>query len=130
MEEAAGKRLATQWDESNPNSKLAIMREIVAIETKLLSVSFPRYVFVATLPLFVPLHAHFVPSSYGSIYFSSDEVDGTTLPAQITSDAPIGLKERASKKFSIGPTVERDFWKKERATMDISRGPCRWYLSL
>ncbi|KAJ5471859.1 hypothetical protein N7539_008802 [Penicillium diatomitis] len=72
----------------------------------------------ATLPLFVPLR---------NIYFSSDEVDGA-VPAQFTSDVPIELKERVSKKFTIGPTVQRDFWKKERATMDISRGPCRWYL--
>ncbi|CEJ62815.1 hypothetical protein PMG11_11302 [Penicillium brasilianum] len=86
MEEAAGKQLATQWDDLTPDSKLAIMREIVAIETKLLSVSF---------------------SHYGSLYFSSDKVDGA----------------RVSKRFTIGPTVERDFWKKERGTMDISRGP-------
>ena len=129
MEDAAGKQLATQWDELTPDSKLAIMREIVTIETKLLSVSFSQYVSIATLPLFVPLHAHFIIPSYGSIYFSNDEVDGA-VPAQITSDVPIELKERVSKNFTIGPTVERDFWKKERATMDISRGPCRWYLPL
>lgn len=80
------------------------------------------------LPLlfFLVLHAYFVIISYGSLYFSSDKVDGA-VPAQITSDAPIELKERVSKRFTIGPTVERDFWKKERGTMDISRGPCRYY---
>lgn len=129
MEEASGKQLATQWDELTPDSKLAIMREIVAIETKLLLMSFSQYVSIATLPFLVRLHAHFVIPSYGSIYFSSNEVDGAVL-ARIMSDVPIKLKERISKKFTIGPTVERDFWKKERATIDISRGPCRWYFPL
>lgn len=40
MEEATGTQLATLWEELNPVAKLAIMREVVAIETKLLSVSF------------------------------------------------------------------------------------------
>ncbi|KAF9894411.1 Phosphotransferase enzyme [Aspergillus nanangensis] len=101
MEEATGTQLAIQWDGLNPDAKLAIMREVVAIETKLLSVSF---------------------SHYGSIYFASDAVDGA-VPAQITSVAPSELKELVSKKYTIGPTVVRDFWKKERSVMNISRGP-------
>lgn len=28
------------------------------------------------------------------------------------------------QRFSIGPVVGRDFWSKERAKMDIDRGPC------
>ena len=44
MEEATGTQLATKWDELNPDAKLAIMREVVAIETKMLSVSFSQYV--------------------------------------------------------------------------------------
>jgi len=39
MEEAAGAQLATKWDELTPEAKLAIMKEVVTIETKMLSVS-------------------------------------------------------------------------------------------
>lgn len=42
MEEATGTQLATQWDGLNPDAKLSIMREVAAIETKLLSVSFSQ----------------------------------------------------------------------------------------
>lgn len=44
MEEATGTQLATEWDKLNPDAKLAIMREVVAIETKMLSVTFSQYV--------------------------------------------------------------------------------------
>lgn len=67
--------------------------------------------------------------SYGSIYFASDAVKGA-VPALITSDAPTEVKEQVSKKFAIGPTVDRDFWKKERSTMDLPRGPCMWPISV
>jgi hypothetical protein len=44
MEEAPGVRLVEVWDELDPASKLALMEELVSIETKLLSMSFHRYV--------------------------------------------------------------------------------------
>ena len=44
MEEVLGVRLGEAWDELKPDSKLAIMRELVSIETKLLSMSFSQYV--------------------------------------------------------------------------------------
>lgn len=43
MEEATGTQLATERDELIPEAKLAIMKEVVAIETKMLSVSFSQY---------------------------------------------------------------------------------------
>jgi hypothetical protein len=44
MEEAPGVQLKEVWGDLSPDSKLAIMREFVSIETKLLSMSFHRYV--------------------------------------------------------------------------------------
>ncbi|KAJ0417136.1 hypothetical protein BJY00DRAFT_303689 [Aspergillus carlsbadensis] len=61
------------------------------------------------------------PKAGISITFT-DCVEGA-VPAQITSKALDTLKDHVAKTFTIGPTVERDFWKKERSTMDISRGP-------
>lgn len=46
MEEATGTHLGRSWDEMSPDSKLKIMREVVSIEAKMLSVSFSQYVFL------------------------------------------------------------------------------------
>jgi hypothetical protein len=67
--------------------------------------------------------------SYGNIYFASDAVKGA-VPAEIVSDAPVELKERVSKMFTIGPSVDRGFWNKERSTMNIDRGPCTFHHSV
>ena len=32
-------------------------------------------------------------------------------------------------RFAIGPVVEREYWNRERAVMDIDRGPCRYHPS-
>lgn len=42
MEEAKGSQLSVAWDKLGADSKLAIMEEIVAVETKLLSISFSQ----------------------------------------------------------------------------------------
>ncbi|PYI29456.1 kinase-like protein [Aspergillus indologenus CBS 114.80] len=103
MEEASGIQLGAIWDQLNPDKKLSIMREIVTIESKMLAVSF---------------------SHFGSIYFASDAVE-SAVPALLTNGASTELKESVYKNFSIGPTVDRSFWKKERSSMQISRGPWR-----
>lgn len=46
MEEATGSQLGTVWDEMTPDLKLKIMRDVVSIETKMLSISFSQYVLV------------------------------------------------------------------------------------
>ena len=50
MEEATGAQLGTVWDELSPDSKLSIMREVVDIESKMLSVSFSQYVYFQINP--------------------------------------------------------------------------------
>lgn len=47
MEEATGTQLEYLWDKMTPDSKLAVMKEVVSIETKLSSLSFSQYVFRA-----------------------------------------------------------------------------------
>lgn len=44
--EAIGRQLGELWDQMSPNEKLGTMKEIVSIETKMLSVSFSQYVFI------------------------------------------------------------------------------------
>ena len=63
---------------------------------------------------------------YGSIYFANDAFQGchrALVEGTISED----LKEEVAERFVVGPAVERDFWSKERSTMDIDRGPCRWH---
>lgn len=42
MEEAVGAQLENVWDGLTPSSKLEVMREIVKLEQKMLSVSFAQ----------------------------------------------------------------------------------------
>lgn len=96
MGEAVGKQLASEWDDLSANAKLAIMRELVTIEAKLLCI-----IFTVRIHLF---HCADVDAifSFGDIYFASDAVKGA-VPAEIISDIPQELKEKAAGIFTIGP---------------------------
>jgi len=37
--------------------------------------------------------------------------------------------DEASEKFVIGPMMDWDLWRGERATMEIDRGPCKWLVT-
>lgn len=50
MEEAIGTQLGMIWDELSPDTKLSIMREVVSIESKMLSVSFSQYAYCHSQP--------------------------------------------------------------------------------
>lgn len=120
MEEAAGTKLDDIWDELPLENKIAIMKDLVSIESKLLSVSFSRY----RLPVY---HRNRSGAdtrlSYGNLYYSSEVIPGAAV-AEVVSDASPEVKIEVNKRFSIGPVVERDFWSKEGSIMDIDRGPC------
>lgn len=38
---------------------------------------------------------------------------------------PTDIKNTVMRRFAIGPVAERAYWNKERAGMNIDRGPCR-----
>ncbi|RAL14078.1 aminoglycoside phosphotransferase family protein [Aspergillus homomorphus CBS 101889] len=95
MEEVAGTQLDQVWKELTPDSKLAIMKEIVSIELRLSSISFSQY----------------VPLLYmGASNFANDSVEGPVL-AEITSDVPAELKEVVAEKFTIGSSLTGKFAK-------------------
>lgn len=50
MEEATGTQLAIVWDSLGPDVKLSVMREVVSMETKMMSLSFSQYAFSHSLP--------------------------------------------------------------------------------
>ncbi|KAH8719343.1 kinase-like domain-containing protein [Phaeosphaeriaceae sp. PMI808] len=101
MEEATGNQLGEVWDEIELHSKLKIVDDIVAIEKKLLSLSFTRY---------------------GNLYFANDEFPGCEK-AEIIGEVPQAIKKEVENRFVIGPVVDRGFWHRERASMGIDRGP-------
>jgi hypothetical protein len=60
-------------------------------------------------------------SQYGSIYYKED------LDTQLQSRplyAEGEPQDECSERFRIGPSVERRFYRSERARMCIDRGPC------
>ncbi|TVY47711.1 Altered inheritance of mitochondria protein, mitochondrial [Lachnellula occidentalis] len=101
MEEAPGTQLEDVWDSKTISDKTKIIRGLVEIEQKLLSVSFTRY---------------------GNIYFASDSFPGCEA-ANVVGDISAESKRVVEERFVIGPVVDRDFWKGERASMAIDRGP-------
>ncbi len=118
MEEAPGTSLADIWEDLGLPSKDKIIQDLVAIEKKLLSVTFTQLVpgqYSRTLLTFV---------SYGNIYFAEDSFPGCEK-AEVSSDLPLALKKEVEERFTIGPVVDHVFWRKERASMPIDRGPCQ-----
>ncbi|KAH7370626.1 kinase-like domain-containing protein [Rhexocercosporidium sp. MPI-PUGE-AT-0058] len=101
MEEAPGTQLEDVWDSKSMSDKMSIVKGLVEIEQKLLSVSFTRY---------------------GNIYFASDAFPGCEA-AKVVGDISAEVKGDVEKRFTIGPVVDRDFWNGERASMAIDRGP-------
>ncbi|KAE9365715.1 phosphotransferase enzyme family protein [Stipitochalara longipes BDJ] len=101
MEEAPGTQLEDVWDGMTIFDKTNIVKGLVEIEKKLLSVSFTRY---------------------GNIYFAGDVFPGCEA-AKVVGDIPAELKIVVEERFAIGPLVDRDFWHGKRATMATDRGP-------
>ncbi|KMP06014.1 hypothetical protein CIRG_05695 [Coccidioides immitis RMSCC 2394] len=101
MEEAKGRQLTEVWGDMELEDKKIIIEDIVALEQKLLSVSF---------------------SLLGSLYFAEDSFPGCEA-AEVSSDVPIDLKDDVRRRFVIGPTALREFWENERSQLSIDRGP-------
>ncbi|KFY16810.1 hypothetical protein V492_01078 [Pseudogymnoascus sp. VKM F-4246] len=101
MEEAPGTSLTDVWGGIGIRSKDKIIGDLVAIEKQLLSVSFTRY---------------------WNIYFTKDFFPGCEK-AEVYGDISAELKRDAEKRFIIGPVVDHAFWRRDRASMPIERGP-------
>ncbi|KAK8217850.1 kinase-like domain-containing protein [Phyllosticta capitalensis] len=100
-EEAVGVPLFTVWDDMSIYEKEAIVDEVIGIEKKLLSLSFSRY---------------------GNLYHAQDACPKCEK-FKVAGSLPQQLKEDVERRFVIGPVVDEDFWKDERARIDIDRGP-------
>ena len=65
-------------------------------------------------------------SQFGSIYFKEDVDDFLQSRPLYAPGVPY---DECSKRFRIGPSVERQFYRGERAGMDLDRGPCKHHLA-
>ena len=79
-------------------ARFGIIRQVVEIERKLTDTNFKLS---------------------GCIYFKEDVPEGERLVIESTI-SPLALE-----RFTIGPLVDMDYWRKEKASMDLNRGPCK-----
>ncbi|KAJ2986726.1 hypothetical protein NUW58_g4892 [Xylaria curta] len=101
MEEATGTQLSQVWDTLPLETKLGIVKSLINIEKKLLSISF---------------------TWYGSLYFAHHGFPGC-VEAQVEGDASASLMTEIESRYVIGPVAGGDFWDGKRKNMSIDRGP-------
>lgn len=63
-------------------------------------------------------------SQIGSIYFTEDVAEHLKSRHLYAEGVP---EDEHSHRFRIGPSVSRQFWRGERAKMNVDRGPCMYY---
>ena len=103
MEEVPGVRLSHRWEEfDSADDVRPIMTGVLDVETKFESLSFSRI---------------------GSLYFKEDvSADLQTVPLLTRSiDA---TTRQLSEKYRVGPLINYQWWRGERAYMSLDRGPC------
>jgi hypothetical protein len=99
MEKAKGTSLGDAWYRLSRPSKNKFIEQVVEMESKLASISFPVH---------------------GCIYYTQD------LPVEYRSkDRPL-LPGDDVKEFSMGPAVDPILWCDGRSEMGLSRGTCKF----
>ncbi|CEL11211.1 hypothetical protein ASPCAL14314 [Aspergillus calidoustus] len=101
MAEAPGVQLDSVWSDLSLEQRVAIMKDLVSLEKKMSSASFSRY---------------------GSLYYTSENIPGAKS-VEVQGNVSVDLRNAATRQFCLGPIAEREWWRGERATMDIDRGP-------
>ena len=95
MEKAKGIPLANVWEIMDVRQRGDLVSELVNIDEKMLNFEY---------------------SGYGSIFLEQDLIGG--VPSLPINSNP------AFSNYRIGPSVMRNFWKGERSSMSLDRGPC------
>ncbi|KAI5116307.1 hypothetical protein M0805_009633 [Coniferiporia weirii] len=102
MEEISGVRLGERWTQfDKPQEVLPIFTDIIDVEAKFESLRF---------------------SQIGSLYFKEDVCeDLQSLPLLSgNTDATI---QQLSERYRVGPLIDYQWWRGERAQMALDRGP-------
>ncbi|KAJ9374479.1 hypothetical protein DTO282F9_1375 [Paecilomyces variotii] len=99
LEKLDGTPLNDQWFTMNNKTRVKIMRQIVDVEKQFMSISLP---------------------ASGSLYYRRDLGE---------SEFAIPLSEQsASDQIVVGPTAQFEWWYRERALLDVDRGPWKTFL--
>lgn len=119
LEYTPGVTLGSRWKKIMGKPVLAVMDSIFAMEQALLCQPF---------------------SQYGSIYFTEDvspELRDRPLyppgrnivyPSDLTPQAEPPSSEYLSRKYKIGPTADRQWYRGAYADIECDRGPCKHLL--
>jgi aminoglycoside phosphotransferase (APT) family kinase protein len=92
LEKLEGTPLSDQWFSMDTKTRVKIMRQIVDVERRFMSIHFP---------------------ASGSLYYRRD-LDGSQHSIPVSDD------------IVVGPTAQHEWWYRERASLDIDRGPCKF----
>ncbi|KAI9674439.1 MAG: Phosphotransferase enzyme [Caeruleum heppii] len=107
-EKARGQPLGGLWYQWPIESQLDMVSQVVELEKKLGSISFPKH---------------------GCIYYKADldrrGIAANTLPPELltTENITKPLDPSTLGKYAIGPLTDAKLWEGERAEMDMDRGP-------
>ena len=96
MEKAKGVPLLKVWDSLTSKNQRQVIAELVNVDKEMLSFEF---------------------SGFGSIFLKEDMI-GDVQSLAINSNPDFS-------GYRIGPSITRDFWRGERMSMSIDRGPCK-----
>ncbi|KZF19208.1 hypothetical protein L228DRAFT_224932, partial [Xylona heveae TC161] len=102
MEKAPGKPLEECWFTLTPKDRVRLVTSYVDIETKLFSIPF---------------------GAYGSLYYK-DCLPQNLQPGLYAPGMGDGV-DGTGERFSIGPSTDYMFWRGNRASLDLHRGPWR-----
>ena len=103
MEEVAGVCLGLRWNDfETPDEVLPILHTLLDVEAK-----FRRLRF----------------SHCGSLYFKED-VSEELQSLPLFKDNEDAHAAQFSERYRIGPIIDRQWWRGERARLDLDRGPC------
>lgn len=109
-EKAPGQPLGTIWDKLALEVKLDLVNQIVDIDKKFASISFPKH---------------------GYIYY---EADLRASPFQYElldlndSSKFDSFQNKQPPLFAIGPSASPNHWEREKAKMKLDRGPCKFWI--
>jgi hypothetical protein len=103
MEEASGVCLGDRWENfGSADDVIPILDGMMDVETKFESLSFSRI---------------------GSLYFKEDvSADLQTVP--LLTGSIDATTRQLSEKYRVGPLIDYQWWRGERAHMPLDRGPC------
>lgn len=97
LERIEGTPLSEQWFSMDTKTRVKIMRQIVDVEKQFMSIRFP---------------------ANGSLYHRRD------LRSSQRHVPVSGNDDLSPDQIVIGPTAQHEWWYRERALLDVDRGPC------